>query len=339
MFRRGERRCVRYGIVCLFSIFFILALYSPVYQPSSQRAIMVPGWEMNISRNARDYVQPGNSTILIPASHICPKSSLLLLVIVCSAPTNFEQRIAIRETWASMAENYVKVAFLLGETNNETVQTKVVEESSTHADIIQEGFIDSYNNLTVKSLMMLKWVDQYCKSTQFLMKTDDDIYVNLPVLVEMLIYYGTKRNLLFGALICRAKPILDVTNKWYTPTYMFKETVYPNYLSGTGYVMSKDVASRLYKAALDTPLIHLEDVYITGICARAARLRPWNHPGFSYQRLHLAVSCHPRIITNHRLTADDLHSSFSYLNNCSSVADFFTRPPKVKHFIHSSQCH
>lgn len=84
---------------------------------------MVQGWEINISRNSRDYVQPENTTILIPASDICPISSiLLLLVIVCSAPTNLEQRIAIRETWASQADGNVRIAFLLGETNNDTLQ-------------------------------------------------------------------------------------------------------------------------------------------------------------------------------------------------------------------------
>lgn len=46
---------------------------------------------------------------------------------------------------------------------------------------------------------------------------------------------------------------------------MYSGRVYPNYLSGTGYVMSADVVTRLYKAALKTPLLHLEDVYITGI--------------------------------------------------------------------------
>lgn len=40
--------------------------------------------------------------------------------------------------------------------------------------------------------------------------------------------------------------------------------MYPNYLSGTGYVMSADVAEKLFQIALHTPLLHLEDVYLTG---------------------------------------------------------------------------
>lgn len=37
MLRRDEKRCFRYGIIALCSIFFLFAIYSPVYQPSSQR--------------------------------------------------------------------------------------------------------------------------------------------------------------------------------------------------------------------------------------------------------------------------------------------------------------
>lgn len=50
----------------------------------------------------------------------------------------------------------------------------------------------------------------------------------------------------------------------YTPMYMYSGNIYPNYLSGTGYVMSMDVAMKLYNASLTTPVFHLEDVYLTG---------------------------------------------------------------------------
>ena len=34
------------------------------------------------------------------------------------------------------------------------------EESSLYGDILQEGFVDSYANLSVKSLMLAKWFTQ-----------------------------------------------------------------------------------------------------------------------------------------------------------------------------------
>lgn len=46
-------------------------------------------------------------------------------------------------------------------------------------DIIQENFVDSYNNLTLKSILMLKWVNNNCidKGTYiFFLKNICDIF-------------------------------------------------------------------------------------------------------------------------------------------------------------------
>lgn len=83
--------------------------------------VMVQGWETNISRDTRQYVLPDNVTTVINPTSLCPPN-LFLVVIVCSAPANFEQRNAIRETWASLADESARVAFLLGESDNATVQ-------------------------------------------------------------------------------------------------------------------------------------------------------------------------------------------------------------------------
>ena len=53
-----------------------------------------------------------------------------------------------------------------------------------------------------------------------------------------------------------------------TPSYALdtiNDSVYPNFLSGSSYLMSKAIAYTLYKMALIVPIFHLEDVYITGV--------------------------------------------------------------------------
>lgn len=50
----------------------------------------------------------------------------------------------------------------------------------------------------------------------------------------------------------------------YSPRYMFSGSRYPDYVSGTTYLMSSDVAAKLYSISLVTPIFHLEDVFITG---------------------------------------------------------------------------
>lgn len=56
----------------------------------------------------------------------------------------------------------VKVVFLVGETANNETQLRIGQESEMFGDVIQESFVDSYNNLTLKTIMMLKWVTTNC---------------------------------------------------------------------------------------------------------------------------------------------------------------------------------
>lgn len=89
-------------------------------------------------------------------------------------------------------------------------------ESAIHKDIIQEGFIDSYNNLTLKSVMLLKQVVTYCKQVDFILKSDDDMFVHVLNLLQLIHHIQDLKisNILLGELICDAKPIQDTTSKW-----------------------------------------------------------------------------------------------------------------------------
>ena len=89
--------------------------------------VAIAGWSYNTSRDLHHYILPDNVTAIIPQVDLCSSPDLFLLVIVCSSVANFKQRAAIRETWASApsitnSSNTVKVAFLLGDPDNSTLQ-------------------------------------------------------------------------------------------------------------------------------------------------------------------------------------------------------------------------
>ena len=189
-------------------------------------------WPSNQSRNTPDLIFPEDQTSIL-TSAVCQASTPpYLLVIVCSALQNFEARYSIRNSWGQGQQSHnIKVVFLVGQRNNETLQEKLNSESEQYGDIIQESFIDSYANLTVKSLMLLKWFRHNCNDTQYVLKSDDDMYINLPKLYEI-VQANKKPNLLLGSLFCNGLPIRDPNHKWYTPTYMFPGERFPNFLSG-----------------------------------------------------------------------------------------------------------
>ena len=145
----------------------------------------------------------------------------------------FKARSAIRQTWANISElpRNVKVVFIIGQADNEKQQLKIKGESNKYGDIIQESFVDTYQNLTIKSLMLLKWFKQNCHQTQYVMKTDDDMYINLPKLND-LVKANQDPYLLVGNLRRNVAPIRRSQSKWHVPYHMFPERHYPNYLVG-----------------------------------------------------------------------------------------------------------
>ena len=228
--------------------------------------------------------------------------------------SNFQERQAIRDSWGNDQDlpRGTRVIFLLGHVGNESspLQINVTKESEIHGDILQEDFIDSYANLTVKSLMLLKWFSQSCyNQVPYVLKTDDDVYINLKNL-HRVASLNKKNKLLLGTLICGATPIRDPYNKWFAPKYMYAKKRYPNYLSGTAYLMSKSVASLLYqnsvKNSVKMPVFHMEDIFITGIVAQYSGIRPQDHVGFSYVKRRYTPCLYSQIISSHHLSMDEM---------------------------------
>lgn len=55
---------------------------------------------------------------------------------------------------------------------------------------------------------------------------------------------------------------------------MFDRDLYPPYAFGLGYVIRQNITSSLLQAAQKTPLLHIEDVYVTGLLAEKLHYEP-----------------------------------------------------------------
>ena len=92
----------------------------------------------------------------------------------------------------------VKVAFVVGIPNHPQEQEKLELEQSLYCDILQVNVQESYYNLTLKTAYSIQyfyrnnWNEEH-GPPDFLMKGDDDIYVNIPKLVALANSYNDKR--------------------------------------------------------------------------------------------------------------------------------------------------
>ena len=103
----------------------------------------------------------------------------------------FEKRNSVRETWQTFEQTHpVKIVFVLGLPpleQTEELQKRLEFESRQHGDILQEGFVDTYQNLTLKSMFVLKFSVNFLQyKTDWIMAIDDDSYVNIPQLLSFL---------------------------------------------------------------------------------------------------------------------------------------------------------
>lgn len=110
----------------------------------------------------------------------------------------------------------VTFVFLLGEVyKNQTLQEKIRGESDRFNDIVQESFIDSYYNLSIKSANLLKVFTQYCTlSSEYLLKIDDDVFLNIERFIDLLEKEKESQNFLKGKVFNITGPIRDNYSKW-----------------------------------------------------------------------------------------------------------------------------
>ncbi|ESP03114.1 hypothetical protein LOTGIDRAFT_95957, partial [Lottia gigantea] len=207
---------------------------------------------------------------------------VFLLFMVLSVPSDFTLRQQIRESWGSLAsrDRGIRLAFILAQSESKTFKEKIAEESKTHHDIIQKDFIDSYRNLTLKSESILHFAAFYCQNAQFIVKTDSDIFVNVPLLLDILNDFKEGADILGYTKRVRL-PFRDKSNKWHIDYSEYPLTFYPDYVDGSCYVIPRTFIKPLFQMSLKTRLLSMEDVYVTGILRSRISLPLRYHNRFS----------------------------------------------------------
>ncbi|XP_034231457.1 beta-1,3-galactosyltransferase 5-like [Thrips palmi] len=207
---------------------------------------------------------------------ICPDlgRNLQVFIAVTSAPSHREARMAVRQTWGHFQQRSdVAIAFILGTTNNPEMEKSLAAESAMYNDLIRGRFVDSYNNLTLKTISTLEWVDNYCSEVKFILKTDDDMFINVNKLMAFITKHADVKRTIFGRLAKKWKPIRNKKSKYYVSPQQYKRVVFPDFTTGPAYLMSQDVVHDLYTTALNQMYLKLEDVYTTGIVAHSVNVK------------------------------------------------------------------
>ena len=259
-------------------------------------------------------------------------SDITLLILILTSHRNKLQRNALRETWLTISKNNtgrVRYAFLLGEVQD--TRDSIAKENDQFKDFIKEDFIDSYGNLTYKTIMGFKWAATKCAAAKFVMKTDDDMFVNVPNVLKLALNYSDLlQTHIFGACSRIAKPIRNKKSKWFASNNSYPQKYYPGFCSGTGYVTSINVVNQIYKISPYVPFFHLEDVYVA-LCIQRIGYSLKGIPGFNtYRPKRLGVCAYrtsASLVTVHHMTSVTLRRLWN--TNCSYRRPFSMMIPRI----------
>ncbi|XP_045163167.2 beta-1,3-galactosyltransferase 6-like [Mercenaria mercenaria] len=180
-----------------------------------------------------------------------------LLVVVMSAPSHFDVRNVIRETWAQALPNGASVRFVVGCKNlpEETLKN-IKQEEKIHRDLLMlEDIEESYSSLTKKLISTLKWVNNHVKYN-FFMKVDEDSFVRVEKILDELLT-KPQEKLYWGFFDGRAH--VKRSGKWAEKDFVLCDRYLP-YALGGGYVISKDLVAYVAKNADLFKQLNNEDV-------------------------------------------------------------------------------
>ncbi|BFZ02781.1 hypothetical protein BsWGS_05820 [Bradybaena similaris] len=226
-----------------------------------------------------------NDSYLIMGDNVCKGVQPFLLVIIPSVASNTAERDAIRWTWLRAAEtnswprafirDHIKHIFLFGRQDSQRNKDyeQLLHESNIVGDIVMADFEDTYRNLTRKVLSGLSWVRQYCPQAEFVLKADQDTFINVPLMLEVIHKAATQlknASFVMGLQHNHEQPLVVRSGRWAVSEEEYPLEFYPHYLLGHTYVLSRQAVVDIISTAPYVALISPEDAYITGILPKVA---------------------------------------------------------------------
>ncbi|XP_045138124.1 beta-1,3-galactosyltransferase 5-like [Portunus trituberculatus] len=308
----GESRCPRACLLRLLQLALLLALMAAAANflaaclasmlattpVPCRRPLLSPVPENRLPRTTpAALIDLHDFHLLHEAEGVCASARLFFVFLVHSKPDHFRQRQAIRATWGGvrdLGDDWgARTVFLLGRGSggggNEgkgaapnsaelDIEGVVSREAASYGDLVVGSFLDHYHNLTYKHVMALRWAAARCPHATFLVKADDDAFIDVPALRGLLsrTFSMPPPRLTLACNVLPAGMQPQREGKWAVSHEDYPWSEYPTYCAGLAYVITPALADQLARVAQAgvAPQLWVDDVWVTGLLAEVLRLRP-----------------------------------------------------------------
>ena len=174
--------------------------------------------------------------------------------------------------------------FLIGRTNNSVLDGLIRQEAKFYQDVVFGNFPDTYKNLYRKMVLSVEWPEKFCPGARYILKTDEDCYVNVPGMITWLetdVERGFRADdkLYAGAVNLNKEPDRDPSSQYFVSKKEYPGISYPPYVAGGGYIFSGTLLPMLAQSIEKVRLFPVEDASF-GLLMRSIGVSPRNNARF-----------------------------------------------------------
>ena len=221
--------------------------------------------------------KPQSPEILFESVEKDNSNRLKLIVLVSSHASHVERRKLIRKYWGNHSHWTTpfqwKVIFVTGLFSS-SYKNQLHVEGNTYRDVLIENIGESFYTLSFKVMLGLKWVQRNLKY-DFLLKCDDDVFVNIDRLMRVL---STTRDQYFGQKM-RKQPV-EREGRYGVSEKEHPNPFYDTFCSGGGFVLNRLTVSKMIPFFNWVNPLKIDDAYIGKIATKTGT-RAMNYKGFS----------------------------------------------------------
>lgn len=187
-----------------------------------------------------------------------------------------------------------------------------------------------------------KWVNKFCPTASFILKSDDDLYVDVFRVVEIVVAQLLRTQKSYACLEIKSVTVnRDPNYKWFMSRELYADDHYPDYCSGSSYVVNANDAAKLYSVSSHTNFFWVDDVYVTGILREKYNLliKYSSHSPVEllslYTQYHLGNKNEIISWCSKVLDASQLNFIYILLNDNNFTRDMFCIWNKIRNVRHA----
>ena len=231
-----------------------LSLYQKHMHSRNQTLNLLP------SKNHSDKSESFHPHIVLDNVETNRSSTLRLVILVSSNAPHVARRALIRKYWgnySNWATNFQwKVIFVVGGNLDKNILQQLYEEGKTYHDLLMEDFEESFYKLSFKVMVGLAWLNKNLKY-DFLLKCDDDVFVNVDELMKVL---STTKHHFFGQRMIN-QPVERKGRYGVSKEEHFNDRYHP-YCSGGGFILSSSIVGKILPHFNWGKPLKIDDAYI-----------------------------------------------------------------------------